>query len=168
MSDCPCGTGIDLAECCQPIINGEAKADRAEKLIRARYTAHTLGEMDFILATHHPSTRNDIDESATERWARESTWLGFEIIKADDEDDACTTSRIEFMARYRDGARRRHTHHERAVFEKYHGQWYFRDAEVPEVDQFKRGMPKQGRNEPCACGSGKKYKKCCAAADIQQ
>jgi hypothetical protein len=21
--------------------------------------------------------------------------------------------------------------------------------------------PKQGRNEPCACGSGKKFKKCC-------
>lgn len=23
--------------------------------------------------------------------------------------------------------------------------------------------PKQGRNEPCKCGSGKKYKKCCGA-----
>lgn len=167
MSNCPCGSGVDLAECCQPVISGELKAQSAEKLIRARYTAHTLGEMDFILATHHPSTRNDIDEAATERWARESTWLGFDIIKADEEDDASTSSRIEFMARYRDGARRRHTHHERAVFEKYHGQWYFRDAEVPDVDQFKRGAPKQGRNDPCACGSGKKYKKCCAAADLQ-
>ncbi len=24
-------------------------------------------------------------------------------------------------------------------------------------------VPKQGRNEPCACGSGKKFKKCCGA-----
>ena len=23
-------------------------------------------------------------------------------------------------------------------------------------------LPKAGRNEPCPCGSGKKYKKCCA------
>lgn len=165
MSDCPCGSGASLAECCQPIINGAVKAEHAEALIRARYTAHTLGEMDFILATHHPSTRNDIDETATERWARESTWLGFEVIHAEEVDDSSTTARIEFMARYRDAARRRHTHHERAVFEKYHGQWYFRDAEVPDVDQFKRTAPKQGRNDPCACGSGKKYKKCCAVAD---
>ena len=27
--------------------------------------------------------------------------------------------------------------------------------------QFKRTTPKTGRNEPCPCGSGKKYKKCC-------
>lgn len=26
-----------------------------------------------------------------------------------------------------------------------------------------RNTPKIGRNEPCYCGSGKKYKKCCLA-----
>jgi len=163
MSECPCGSNRPLTECCQPVIDGSVRAESAEALIRARYTAHTLGDMDFILATHHPSTRADIDESATRRWASESTWLGLEILCVDGgsapEDN---TARIEFIARYRDGARRRHTHHERGVFEKYHGQWYFRDAEVPDVDQYRRERPKQGRNEPCACGSGKKYKKCCA------
>jgi len=29
------------------------------------------------------------------------------------------------------------------------------------VVPFKRSAPKVGRNEPCPCGSGKKYKKCC-------
>ncbi|GAF75123.1 unnamed protein product, partial [marine sediment metagenome] len=24
-----------------------------------------------------------------------------------------------------------------------------------------RGQPKVGRNDPCPCGSGKKFKKCC-------
>ncbi|OBV38219.1 UPF0149 family protein [Janthinobacterium psychrotolerans] len=28
-----------------------------------------------------------------------------------------------------------------------------------------REVPKTGRNDPCHCGSGKKYKKCCAGAD---
>ena len=28
-------------------------------------------------------------------------------------------------------------------------------------------VKKQGRNDPCACGSGKKYKKCCLRADSQ-
>jgi hypothetical protein len=29
--------------------------------------------------------------------------------------------------------------------------------------QIRRATPKTGRNEPCPCGSGKKYKKCCGA-----
>jgi len=121
MTDCPCGSGSSLSTCCQPIINGDVKAERAEALIRARYTAHTIGAIDFIMTTHHPSTRTDIDETATARWAKESQWLGLEILNVDGGEPDDTSARIEFMARYRDGARRRHTHHERGVFEKYHG-----------------------------------------------
>ena len=33
--------------------------------------------------------------------------------------------------------------------------------ERPAVEQYKRSEPKVGRNDPCTCGSGKKYKKCC-------
>ncbi|MHC5122585.1 MAG: SEC-C metal-binding domain-containing protein, partial [Planctomycetota bacterium] len=29
------------------------------------------------------------------------------------------------------------------------------------VKQIKLDQPKVGRNDPCPCGSGKKYKKCC-------
>ena len=31
----------------------------------------------------------------------------------------------------------------------------------PEIPTFVREQPKIGRNDPCPCGSGKKYKKCC-------
>jgi preprotein translocase subunit SecA len=33
------------------------------------------------------------------------------------------------------------------------------------VKQIKRKTPKVGRNDPCPCGSGKKYKKCCGKAN---
>jgi preprotein translocase subunit SecA len=40
-----------------------------------------------------------------------------------------------------------------------------RDDEPPAEDDprqtVERPTPKTGRNEPCPCGSGKKYKKCC-------
>ena len=35
----------------------------------------------------------------------------------------------------------------------------------PLVDTVVRSTPKVGRNEPCPCGSGKKYKKCCLGKD---
>ena len=38
-------------------------------------------------------------------------------------------------------------------------------GEVQKVTTVKRAMPKVGRNEPCPCGSGKKYKKCCEGGE---
>jgi preprotein translocase subunit SecA len=37
------------------------------------------------------------------------------------------------------------------------------EGQLPEqkVETYHRDAPKVGRNDPCTCGSGKKYKKCC-------
>ncbi|EOX3103618.1 SEC-C metal-binding domain-containing protein, partial [Vibrio cholerae] len=43
---------------------------------------------------------------------------------------------------------------ERSRFLKENNCWFYIDGEFP-------AAIKQGRNDPCACGSGKKYKKCC-------
>ena len=40
------------------------------------------------------------------------------------------------------------------------------DAHKPET--FRREQPKVGRNDPCPCGSGKKYKNCCMKKDMEQ
>jgi preprotein translocase subunit SecA len=34
-------------------------------------------------------------------------------------------------------------------------------AQPQKVATIVRGVPRVGRNDPCPCGSGKKYKKCC-------
>jgi SEC-C motif domain protein len=48
-------------------------------------------------------------------------------------------------------------------FEKIDGKWYYKDGRtVPST--VVRSAPKVGRNDPCPCGSGKKYKKCCGGA----
>jgi len=36
-------------------------------------------------------------------------------------------------------------------------------GETVKIETVRREAPKVGRNEPCPCGSGKKYKKCCGA-----
>ena len=33
------------------------------------------------------------------------------------------------------------------------------------AEPFRRAVPKQGRNDPCTCGSGLKYKRCHGARD---
>jgi preprotein translocase subunit SecA len=38
-----------------------------------------------------------------------------------------------------------------------------RGEDTPANQTIKRESEKVGRNDPCPCGSGKKYKKCCGA-----
>ena len=52
-------------------------------------------------------------------------------------------------------------HHERAEFSRIDGRWFYIDGEMIKAKPVVREAPKVGRNEPCPCGSGKKYKKCC-------
>jgi hypothetical protein len=42
--------------------------------------------------------------------------------------------------------------------------WQREEAEQTARRQAERAQPKVGRNDPCPCGSGRKYKKCCLGA----
>jgi tetratricopeptide (TPR) repeat protein len=42
---------------------------------------------------------------------------------------------------------------------------YFGDPDHNEINRQQQAMNKPGRNDPCPCGSGKKYKKCCLSRD---
>jgi uncharacterized protein len=45
---------------------------------------------------------------------------------------------------------------------KIHAYWLARRADhAPVTQPVRRSMPRVGRNDPCPCGSGRKYKKCC-------
>ena len=59
-------------------------------------------------------------------------------------------------------------HHERAEFEKIKGEWRFIDGRIIGPEPIRREEPRIGRNDPCPCGSGLKYKKCCMLKDKSQ
>jgi len=68
MSECPCCSGRNYAECCEPLISGAVAAQTAEQLLRSRYSAHAVGAIDYIVDTNHAATRDSIDRAATEKW----------------------------------------------------------------------------------------------------
>jgi SEC-C motif-containing protein len=145
-----------------PYFSGEKQAQTAEELMRSRYAAYVCGNVDYIISTHHPDKQHEIDRANTELWAKQSQWLGFEITKTEQGGPEDTQGVVEFVARYKlKGAT--FTHREHSEFEKINGKWYFVDGEEisgPPVRVEK--LP--GRNDPCTCGSGKKFKKCCGRA----
>jgi SEC-C motif-containing protein len=155
---CPCGSGIAYGACCEPYITGGKKPATAEALMRSRYTAYTVRAIDYIIDTCVSGSKQDIDRRATEKWSRESKWLGLNIIAVGKGGPADTEGSVEFEAHYeQDGFRKRH--HEIGRFKKQDGRWLYDDGHmVPKT--VVRSAPKTGRNDPCPCGSGKKYKHC--------
>jgi SEC-C motif-containing protein len=157
---CACGKGDSLDSCCGPYLRGEKRPPTAEALMRSRYAAYVQGNIDYIIATHDPDRVSEVDRSSTETWSRQSEWLGLEILATErgtEDDDSGT---VEFVARYKlKGVTV--AHRERAEFRKLQGSWYFVDGKEIAGPPVKRTGPDIGRNDPCVCGSGKKYKKCC-------
>ena len=157
---CPCGSPKELADCCEPYVQGKEAAPTAEALMRSRYVSYTMGEVGYIAATHLPDNRDDVDLKAAERWAEHAEWQGLDIIesvagKVDDDEGV-----VEFVARFAmQGKDQRH--HERSTFKKVEGKWYYVDGDMVKPKPVVREGAKVGRNEPCPCGSGKKHKRCC-------
>lgn len=159
----PCPCGLDTYDaCCAPFHRGDAAVPTAERLMRARYSAYARGEVDFLLESILEESREDHDRAVIEQWSAESEWLGLEVLATEaggESDDAGT---VEFVARYRNPKGERISHHELAEFTRVDDRWYFKDGNPVEGKTVVRDAPKVGRNDPCPCGSGKKYKKCCA------
>lgn len=156
---CPCASQAEYANCCEPIIQGQV-AETAEQLMRARYTAYTQVDMDFIEKTHDPKTRKKTNMAENKAWAEQTKWEGLEIVSTEKGGPEDSWGKVEFRANYQAG-KDMGTHHEISEFNKKDGQWFFTEGKQPASHQIVNTGPKVGRNDPCVCGSGKKYKKCC-------
>ena len=158
--NCSCGSGKAYAECCGPVIKGEKRAETAEALMRARYTAYAVGEIDFLRTSSTAAVQEEFDEKSSKAWSAAAEWHGLEIISTEkggaDDDEGV----VEFRALYTANGEFCN-HHEVAKFVKEADGWKFDDGELVGETPITREEPKVGRNDPCPCGSGKKYKKCC-------
>ena len=134
-------------------------APTAEALMRARYSAYATANIDFIERTIHSSARADFNRESALKWAEQSKWHGLEILNVIDGKEDDGEGSVEFIATYSQNDEKIE-HHELATFRKEAGTWTFVDGRMLNKP-FRRDQPKIGRNDPCPCGSGKKYKKCC-------
>ncbi|RRJ84038.1 YchJ family protein [Aestuariirhabdus litorea] len=152
---CPCLSGQLYSRCCAPLHRGQKQAGSAEQLMRSRYSACALGLVDYLITTTQLSQRHLLDRAALSDWLSHSHWQRLEILATEAGGSDDSLGRVEFNAWYQlDGQGELLCHHESSRFIREAGNWVFVDPTV------KPRAP--GRNSPCPCGSGKKFKRCCA------
>jgi SEC-C motif-containing protein len=121
---CPCGSGVPFGRCCLPLHRGERQADTAEQLMRSRYSAFAVGDLDYVWQTWHPRTRpeavilND-----------ELTWTGLQIVDTVGGQPGDQSGEVEFRARYRQD-QRTGTLHERSRFAVRAHRWFYVDGDL--------------------------------------
>lgn len=156
---CPCGTGRSFKLCCGRFLDGGAHPDTAEELMRSRYTAYARKDVDYLVATHHPPEGRHPDRRGISAFAARTRWHGLEVLSTEGgsrEDDAGV---VVFRATFDlDGTRS--VMRERSLFRRVEGRWVYTHEE-PETAANGSLTARTGRNAPCPCGSGKKYKRCC-------
>jgi SEC-C motif-containing protein len=159
MDSCPCGSNTAYTACCGPVIEGRQPAKTAEQLMRSRYSAFVKKELKYIYTSLHPDSRADYNEKSTRDWAESAQWHSFEIVETKDGKADDREGKVEFIVTYtQDNVKTEH--HELSTFRKEGDTWYFLSGKNLPKRPLNAG-PKIGRNDPCSCGSGKKFKKCC-------
>ena len=171
MNECPCGTHFPYTDCCGPLIRGTGFPDTAEDLMRSRYTAFSQKNWEYLVNTSHPEDKKEMARLGPDLIDGEVDWKKLEILNTRAGGSNDTEGQVDFIAHYtKDGTD--HTLRESSRFYKVNGKWVYsrKDSTLPPVPESSQKKPKTfvrkeakvGRNEPCPCGSGKKFKKCCA------
>jgi len=162
MTSCPCGSKKTFDACCGPLIAG-ARAPTAEALMRSRYVAFTRGNLDYIESTCTGPAALAFDRAEMARSLPGTEWLGLEIRETRGGQPEDQSGKVTFEVRHRHNGQV-FTQLETSEFVRVDGAWRYAKGDV---DLASQRAPSGhigghiGRNDPCPCGSGKKYKKCC-------
>ena len=119
--------------------------------MRSRYTAYHQGDIDYLIATHHPTQRSAGQRQAIAKSMVHTTWQGLRVLATEAGQPGDRRGVVEFVAYYQDP--RPGQVHERSRFVRQKDRWFYLDGDaLPPLEL--------NRSEPCWCGSGKKYKAC--------
>ena len=140
---CPCKSSLAYTECCKPLIERTKAPSTPLELMRSRYSAFVLGEVEYLIYSDTHSSEADKEDLLA--FSKGVEWIGLTIIKADED-------RVEFKAYYNAGGKTELLH-EKSRFVQVEGKWKYDTGEL--------FHSKIERNIPCPCSSGKKFKKCC-------
>lgn len=114
---------------------------------------------DYIERTCAKAALDEFNRPDVEQYIGEMAWQGLEILRVTEGGEGDDRGIVDFVFHLKHKGKD-YAQREIATFERRDGLWYYTDSEFNPKDEPVR-CEKIGRNDPCSCGSGKKFKKCC-------
>lgn len=126
---CPCGSKKESKDCCLLIINGEKEAKTAEDLMRSRYTAFTLANIDYLMRSQHSKTRDLKDKKNIQNWAASVLWTGLQVLETKAGTVRDESGFVEFKALYVEHGKLQQIH-EKSLFRRENNKWVYVSGEL--------------------------------------
>lgn len=128
--ECPCGSGALYSACCGLLHEGMA-ALRPSTLMRARYSAYAVGNVDFIMHTTHPMNahfrrKKEPWRSSLALWCKQTEFKKLEIVDIQENADS-KEGYVTFRAFLQTGDES-YVLHEKSYFIKTAAGWLYRDG----------------------------------------
>lgn len=120
--------------------------------MRSRYTAFCTANIDYLIATHYPTQRKVDDRQTLAQTIADTRWFSLRVLNSDRSQEVNGVGTVEFVAFYQRQGNVGQLH-ERSQFIRQDNRWYYHHGAILDLISL-------SRNDPCWCGSGKKYKKC--------
>lgn len=99
---CYCGSQKLYKECCFPFISGSLKSETPEQLMRSRYSAFCIKDIEYLISTHYSSKRQLNEREILAQTIHETQWLGLKLIKKGKSQISQGVGYVEFAAFYKD------------------------------------------------------------------
>jgi SEC-C motif-containing protein len=139
------------------LLRQERPAGNAEELMRSRFTAHVVRDYRHLHRTYLGTARKPyVEESGGD----EMKWTRL-VVHQHEPGPKPGTALVDFTAYY-DVNGCEQALQEKSEFAQIDGAWLYTRSVRTGPPPVRSAGPKIGRNDPCPCGSGKKYKHCCA------
>ena len=124
--NCLCCSGKLYGECCERFILGKCLPDVPLELMRSRYTAYVLKDIDYIGNTASGKALKAMDKEAIvrERFACYQ-WTKLEIIDVSEVTSNSVTGIVEFKAHYIQNGTTSCVLHERSNFQRIGSKWFY-------------------------------------------
>lgn len=92
--------------------------------MRSRYSAFVLANGDYLMQTHHSSTRPTSEKKAIEKWAKSVSWIRLEILDTTKGLKNDTEGTVTFNAYFYENGKV-DVIHEKSAFIKENEIWYY-------------------------------------------
>jgi len=122
--NCNCGSRKVYENCCEIAHKDITKVKTAEQLMRSRYTAFTMANGDYLMESHHATTRPLTEKEDVVVWAKSVEWIKLEIKSVNKGLESDNDGKVKFKAHFKEDGKQRFIK-ENSKFIKENGVWYY-------------------------------------------
>ncbi|MFN5982727.1 MAG: YchJ family protein [Fluviicola sp.] len=122
MLDCYCDSGFEFSACCGKFIDNREIPSTPEELMRSRYSAYKVKNIDYLVATTHPDYRKYYSRKSISNWANSVEFMKLTIHES-------IENHVKFSAFFKDERGNLQEHREDSLFKFEDGNWYYLEGE---------------------------------------